>query len=244
MNETLTTGRAVSILMLTLNEEGAIAKVVADIRRVLPESEIVVVDSSKDRTPEIAKELGCIVVRQFPPRGYGNAMDAGFKACSREFVVTLDCDDTYPVDAINEMLVKADQGCDLVSASRLGSRPESMRLANYIANKVFAYLALFLCGCHSTDVHTGMRLYRKSLLDSFSYEPEGMALPVEMQVGPASLGFRCEETFIEYKPRIGESKMVPLPGTIWTLRRLWTWRTFFNPKRSKAKQELAAKQAL
>ena len=116
-----------------------------------------------------------------------------------------------------------------------------MRLANYIANKVFAYTALLWCGVHSTDVHTGMRLYRKSLIDAFPYDPDGMALPVEMQVGPDSLGYRCKEIFIEYRPRIGESKLVPIPGTIWTFRRLWTWRFFFNKKRAQAKQALAGR---
>src|SRR3990167_10990422 len=93
-------GRAVSVVMITLNEEGAIEKVVKDIRRVLPEAEILVVDSSKDRTPEIAQQLGCVVVRQFPPQGYGKAMDKALTSASRQVVLTLDCDDTYPVDSM------------------------------------------------------------------------------------------------------------------------------------------------
>jgi hypothetical protein len=43
-------GRNVSLVMLTLNEEGAIKKVVEDVRRELPDAEIVVVDSSTDKT--------------------------------------------------------------------------------------------------------------------------------------------------------------------------------------------------
>jgi len=226
--------------MLTLNEEGAIAKVVQDIRRVLPEAEIVVVDSSTDRTPTIAEELGCKLVRQFPPTGYGNAMDAAFKNASREFVVTLDCDDTYPVDSIKPMLERMEQGCDLVSASRLPRKPDSMRWANYIANVTFAMASFILCGARSTDVHTGMRVYRKSLLDVFPYDPVGMALPVELQVGPACLGYHCEEIYIDYRPRIGESKLVPLEGTIWTFKRIWTWRTFANPKRKQIEDRLRA----
>ena len=87
LSQAVELGRAVSVVMITLNEEGAIAKVVNDIKRVLPECEIVVVDSSKDRTPEIAAELGCVVVRQFPPQGYGRAMDKAFHTLNFDFVL-------------------------------------------------------------------------------------------------------------------------------------------------------------
>ena len=64
-----------TISMITLNEERAVAKVVHDIRGVAPDAEIFLVDSSKDRTAEIAMELGCRVFKQFPPQGYGPAMN-------------------------------------------------------------------------------------------------------------------------------------------------------------------------
>ena len=50
----------ISVAMITMNEEGAVESVVRDIRSALGEREheIVIVDSSKDRTPEIAEKLG------------------------------------------------------------------------------------------------------------------------------------------------------------------------------------------
>ncbi len=54
-----------SCILLTLNEEGAIAKVVADIRRILPDAEIVVVDSSTDKTAEIAESLAARLFDRF-----------------------------------------------------------------------------------------------------------------------------------------------------------------------------------
>ena len=47
-----------TVSMITMNEEGAVAKVIHDIRRVAPDAEVLLVDSSKDRTAEIAQELG------------------------------------------------------------------------------------------------------------------------------------------------------------------------------------------
>lgn len=227
-----------SVMMLTLNEENAIEKVVKDIRRVCGDCEIVVVDSSTDRTPEIATELGCHVVRQFPPRGYGNAFDAGLKASTGDVIITLDCDDTYPVETIPILLAKMKEpnqvrgkngkeeriGYDIVSASRLPCRPMSMPLPNYIANWLFCQLSLVLCGVKSTDVHTGMRAYTKAVVRDFKYDPVGLALPVELYIGPARAGYHCTEIFIEYRNRIGESKLDPVPGTIWTLKRIWKYR--------------------
>lgn len=221
-------GNNVSCILLTLNEEGAIAKVVSDIRRILPEAEIVVVDSSTDNTAEIAQALGCNVIRQTPPRGYGWAMDAGFKNARGQYVVTMDCDDTYPAEALLELVERMDAGADLVSCSRLEKRPPAMKLSHYLANRIFAAAANLICGAKTTDVHTGMRAYRKTMLDSLPFDPEGMALPVELQIGPQRMGFNCQEFFIEYKSRIGDSKIVPLEGTIWTFRRIWRWRRFFN----------------
>ena len=97
-----------TVSMITMNEEGAVAKVVQDIRRVAPDAEILLVDSSKDRTAEIAQELGCRVIKQFPPQGYGPAMDRAVREAAGDIVVTLDCDDTYPVEVIPELVQKID----------------------------------------------------------------------------------------------------------------------------------------
>ena len=40
-----------------------------------------IVDSSRDRTPEIARQLGARVIRQFPPQGYGRAMARVLQEC-------------------------------------------------------------------------------------------------------------------------------------------------------------------
>src|SRR6185436_3357656 len=101
--------------MITMNEEGAVGKVVADIRRVVPDAEILLVDSSKDRTAEIAQELGCRVIKQFPPQGYGPAMDRAVREAAGDVVITLDCDDTYPVEMIPELVKRVEEGADLVN---------------------------------------------------------------------------------------------------------------------------------
>src|SRR3990167_820779 len=67
-------GKQITVAMITMNEEAAVAIVIANIKNIVPDAEIVIVDSSKDKTPLIAAEYGAKVIRQFPPQGYGPAM--------------------------------------------------------------------------------------------------------------------------------------------------------------------------
>ena len=56
----------VSIVMISMNEEGAIKNVLQDISKDAPGAEIVLVDSSKDKTPQIAKKFKQVkLIRQF-----------------------------------------------------------------------------------------------------------------------------------------------------------------------------------
>ena len=93
---------SITVAMITMNEENAVGKVIADIQAATVglDVEVLVVDSSKDRTPEIAAAAGARVVRQFPPQGYGRAMARALSEGHGDVVITLDCDDTYPADRI------------------------------------------------------------------------------------------------------------------------------------------------
>ncbi|MEA2462541.1 MAG: hypothetical protein QOJ98_288 [Acidobacteriota bacterium] len=213
-----------TVSMITMNEEKAVAKVIHDIRRVAPDAEILLVDSSKDRTAEIAQELGARVIKQFPPQGYGPAMDRAVREGSGEIVITLDCDDTYPVDVIPELVRMIDQGYDLVNTTRTWRRPAAMPYANYLANRLFALGARVLHGLKTTDVHSGMRAYRKSMIQQVQWVPKGAALPVDMYVIPHRMGFKTAEIPIDYRERIGETTLHRFDSTIWTFKRLWRAR--------------------
>jgi glycosyltransferase involved in cell wall biosynthesis len=215
-----------TVAMISRNEEGAIAKVMADIRRATPEAEILLVDSSVDKTAEIAASLGARVIRQIPPRGYNAAMDLALRSASGRVVVTMDCDDTYPAERIPEMArLVLDDGYDLVDASRLQGRPASMPLINYLANYGFALGASAVFGQRLTDLHSGMRAYRKSMIDDLKFDIAGTALPVELLLLPIQRGYRFKVIFIDYRERVGQSKMRPLYSAWWTLRRIVTVRT-------------------
>jgi glycosyltransferase involved in cell wall biosynthesis len=214
-------GKRVTVAMITMNEEGAVGKVIGDIQKVVPDAEIVIVDSSSDRTAEIAQALGARVIKQFPPRGYGPAMDRALLASEREVVVTLDCDDTYPVEFIEPMArMVLEDGYDLIDGSRLAGKPAAMPWINYFANWSFAFIASIAFLHRIRDLHSGMRAYRKTLLDRIRYDVNGAALPVELLLRPIREGYKVKVITIPYRPRIGESTMRPLQSAWWTLKRI------------------------
>jgi glycosyltransferase involved in cell wall biosynthesis len=210
-----------TVAMITRNEEKAIGKVIGDIRKFVPDAEVLVVDSSSDRTAEIAEEMGARVIKQFPPKGYGPAMDLALRSGKGQVVVTLDCDDTYPAEDIPRLArLVLEEGYDLVDGSRLKSKPKAMPWINYLANWGFAFLASLLFFRRVTDLHSGMRAYRKSLIEELKYQPRGAALPVELLLRPVKMGKKLKVVYIDYRERVGVSTMRPLESAWWTLRRI------------------------
>jgi glycosyltransferase involved in cell wall biosynthesis len=214
-------GRQITVAMITRNEERAVAKVISDIRAAVPDAEIVVVDSSSDRTAQIAESLGARVILQLPPRGYGPAMDTALRSSEREVIVTLDCDDTYPVNFIEPMArMIIEDGYDLVDGSRLAEKPEAMPWINYLANWFFALIASAVFFRRVRDLHSGMRAYRKGSIENLHYDAQGAALPVELLLRSIRGGYKVKEISIPYRERIGQSTMRPFSSAWWTMRRI------------------------
>jgi hypothetical protein len=95
-----------------------------------------------------------------------------------------------------------------------------MPFPNFVANRVFASAVHMLHGLRTTDVHSGMRAYRTSMLRGIEVEAEGPALPVELMVVPARLGYHLVELEIDYFERIGTTTLRRWDSTKWTFKRI------------------------
>jgi hypothetical protein len=134
----------------------------------------------------------------------------------------MDCDGTYPaaeIARIADLVLKGE--CDLVNASRLERRPNAMPWANYMANRLFAIAGRVFVGIKSTDLHSGMRAYSREIIERVDVDPYGPALPVELLLKPALMGFRVREVFIPYAERIGQTTLHRWSSTLWTVRRIF-----------------------
>ena len=201
----------VSVVMGTYNEEAAIATVLDDIERVTDgKAAVVCVDGSSDRTPEIAREHGARVIEQ-EPQGYGVAVSAAIHAADRPVVVTTDCDDTYPMEQLPEFLAEINDGADVVSGDRLYHGAEAMPDFNRFGNQAFAAIASVLMGKRVHDTTTGMRAYRKEVIESIRWT-ENTGLSAELLIRPLMRGYEIREAPISYAERAGETKLDPIQG--------------------------------
>ncbi len=191
--------------MATMNEERAIAKVIGDILKhgAFWNPEIVVVDSSEDRTPEIAGELGARVILQ-KPQGHGTALREGMLAAEGEVIITTDCDETYPMEYIPRFMELIEsQGYDAVSGNRIHSENRSMPLANKVANWSFAALVRLLYRIPTHDVTTGMHAFRRQVMHAIPWKTN-YSFPAELIIKTVQSGYKWREINIPYRERIGE----------------------------------------
>ncbi|MFB6196004.1 MAG: dolichyl-phosphate hexose transferase [Haloplanus sp.] len=201
----------VAVVMGTYNEEAAIGSVLADIDRVTDgRAEVVCVDGSSDRTPEIARGMGARVIEQ-EPQGYGVAVRKAVLAPDRPVVVTTDCDDTYPMERLPDFLDLINEGYDVVSGDRITPGAETMPALNRAGNRAFAALASLLLGRRLHDVTTGMRAYRRDLLQRIEWT-ENTGLSAELLMRPVARDYRVTEMPIDYRERAGETKLDPFRG--------------------------------
>jgi len=209
----------ISVCMGTKNEEKAIEKVMKDFVRVLgDDTEFVITDSSTDRTAEIARGLGAKVIKQ-PPQGYGIALRTSLLAATGDIIITTDCDDTYPVEAVPGMIRLIDESYDVVSASRLlgKRRVPAMPFFNEFGNRTFAIMTGLLYGFRCTDATTGMRAYKRRVIQGIEWT-ENTGLSLELMFKPAAMGYKVTEIPIEYRERIGAVKLNPIKGGIEMLK--------------------------
>ena len=111
----------ISVVMPSMNEEGAIGKMIEEIRKHSKDfdTEILLVDSSKDKTAEIARSMGARVIEQ-KPQGHGMALRKAIQSAENDIIITSDCDNTYPMEFIPRLVEIITSGkADIISCNRL-----------------------------------------------------------------------------------------------------------------------------
>jgi glycosyltransferase involved in cell wall biosynthesis len=207
----------VSVIIPTHNEAGAIERVLADLPSDLT-TEIIVVDSnSNDGTPEIAANMGALVVRE-PRRGYGQACLTGLAAAnSPDVVVFLDGDYSDRPSELPMILAPIVEGrADITLGSRLSgqSNPGALPWHQSFGNRLAAGLIGLLYGLKISDLGP-FRAARAEVLRGLGLEETTYGWAVEMILKGALAELRVVEVPVSYYPRIGKSKISgTLKGTV------------------------------
>jgi glycosyltransferase involved in cell wall biosynthesis len=211
-----------SILIPAYMEERTLEEVLRRVLAVDTESsgfdkEIVVCDDgSTDGTAEIVDRVAASddrvrLVRHDQNRGKGAAIRTALAVASGEYVLIQDADLEYEPEDYPRMLEPARDGADVVYGSRFleAARPDGMKTANFVANRILAITANLLYGLAITDEATCFKLFRTELLRSFDLECSGFEFCPEVTAKVGLAGVDVVEVPIRYRARsIEEGKKV------------------------------------
>ncbi len=207
----------IDVIIPAFNEEQAIGAVLDEIPQDLVRHIIVADNNSTDNTSREAEEHGATVVFE-PNAGYGNACLKGMEYIAQQkvkpdIVVFLDGDHSdFPgqMPALVRPLLK-DQA-DLVIGSRALGRSESgsMTPPQLFGNRLATRMLKLFYGESFTDLGP-FRAIRYSSLLQLKMQDRNYGWTVEMQIKAAKQNLRCTEVPVDYRVRIGSSKV---SGTI------------------------------
>ena len=196
----------VTVVIPTLNEEGAIGRVIEELRAHGWTNILVVDGGSSDRTREVAESMGARVILQ-EGRGKADAIRTAVRYVETPYVVVMDGDCTYPAGRIADLLREAEgRGLDEVIGARRWGR-ENIPLLNRLGNWVITRAFNLLFGTRLSDVCSGMYLVRTEVLREVGFEARGFSVEVEVAAHVASTTRRIGEVPIEYRPRVGRPKL-------------------------------------
>src|SRR5208283_4712260 len=204
----------VSVVIATLNEEEGIGPTISELKKVLDNPYLVVVDgNSVDKTIEIAKNMGADVLLQ-EGKGKGDAMFQGFQNLSSKvpFVVFTDADYTYPAEYVPKMVEILEQNPDvgMVIGNRFkGEHNLSKSITNpfYVGNRLLAFAQSVMNGVKLNDPLSGLRVVRSEILEGWKPKSKGFDVEAEMNLTVGRKGYRIVEIPIDYRIRLGEKKL-------------------------------------
>ncbi len=206
-------GQKVVAIIPALNEEESIGKVISELPNVI--DQIIVCDNgSTDNTARVATKAGAVVVQE-PERGYGAACLKAVAAAATDtdILLFIDADySDYPAEALHLLTPLAESQCDLVIGSRMLTYKDHKALPPVAAfgNWLTSNLIKLFWGVRFTDIGP-FRAIRYDRYRVLSMRDRNFGWTTEMQVKAVKHGLRCREVPVNYRPRIGESK---ISGTI------------------------------
>lgn len=193
---------------------------------------IVVDDGSRDDTVEWVRQFPVRLIQHPANRGYGAALKTGFSAARYDLVGFLDADATYPPESFPELCQPVLKGdADLAIGSRMSGADSRMPLTRRIGNYFFARLLTLIGRTYVSDTASGMRVFRKTVLDLLMPLPDGLNLTPVMSTRAAHEAVRVLEVPIPYEERRGRSKLnVVKDGFRFLETIIWT-SMMYNPVR-------------
>lgn len=213
--------KKIKVIIPAFNEQNAVGQVIDEIPMDIVDEVIVVDNGSTDNTQEIARSKGATALYE-PRRGYGRACLKGIDYLSNQLekpdiVVFIDGDRSdYPAEMRNLVLPIIENNVDFVIGSRaLGHKEDgSMTPQQIYGNWLATTLIRLFYNTTYTDLGPFRAIRYKSLI-RLGMRDKTYGWTVEMQIKAARYKLRIEEVPVNYRRRIGVSKVSgTVKGTI------------------------------
>ena len=230
-----------SVVIPAYNEEATLENVVHEVLKLPQVLEVIVVDDgSSDGTPAVCERLSRLpkvrTIRMARNGGKCAALKAGFAVSTGEIVIVQDADLEYDPAEIPEVIQPIVEGhADVVYGSRFLVRRAARVLYfyHYLANKGLTLLSNLLTNVNFTDVETGYKAFRGSIIRNMVIVSTGFGIEIEVTAKIAKLGCAIYEVPISYHGRTYEQgKKIGLPDGLAALWYIVRFNLFCDLKSS------------
>ncbi|MCI6783756.1 MAG: glycosyltransferase family 2 protein [Lachnospiraceae bacterium] len=194
--------KGISVVVPVFNEEGNVRELHKEILEVCRKEnydfEIIFVDDgSKDKTPQICKELKPLkYIRMRKNFGQTAAMDAGIKAAQYDYIVTMDGDrQNDPADIPHMIQYMEENNLDIVSGWRKNRKDTIMKK---FTSRVANFLRGIIVKDHIHDSGCSLKVYKRECFDHITlYGEMHRFIPALLKIK----GFEVGEVVVNHRPR-------------------------------------------
>ena len=194
-----------AVLIPCYNEELTIEKVIKDFKRELPDADIYVYDNnSKDKTAQIAKDSGAIVIHEYK-QGKGNVIRSMFRDVDADIYIMVDGDDTYPAEEVHKLIEPIANGqADMAIGDRITNgtyKQENKRYFHEFGNNLVKKSINLAFKSDLKDIMTGYRVFNKLFVKTMPVLSPKFEIETEMSLHALDKRFIIKEIPIVYRDR-------------------------------------------
>lgn len=166
------------VVIAAYNEQKKIAAVLKDLKSYGYNHIIVVDDGSKDKTADIAKREGAILLQHIINRGQGAALKTGIETALREkadIIITFDADGQHQASDLKNLTNPIIKGeADIALGSRFLKKNKDTPLIRKLFLKGGAFIIYLMYGVRLTDSHNGLRALSRKAAEKIDLKSNGM----------------------------------------------------------------------